>query len=61
MRKSANTGDGAVPRSRNRSSDISNGNKSEHVSGIRAMKGCGDRTPVHQWDISRYESYERMR
>ena len=43
MRKSANTGDGAVPRSRNRSRDIGSGNRSENASGILAMNGCGDR------------------
>ncbi len=43
MRKSANTGDGAVPRSRNRSRDIGSGSRSENESGILAMNGCGDR------------------
>jgi hypothetical protein len=42
MRKSANTGDNGVPRSGNRSRDISSGNKNEHGSGILAMSGCGD-------------------
>jgi hypothetical protein len=42
MRKSAITGDGAVPRSRNRSGAISSGSKSEHGSEIHVMNGCGD-------------------
>src|SRR5215813_1311329 len=45
MRKSANTGDNGVPRSGNRSRDISSGNKNEHGSGILAMNGCGDLVP----------------
>ena len=42
MRKSANTDDNGVPRSGNRSRDISSGNKNEPGSGILAMSGCGD-------------------
>jgi hypothetical protein len=45
MRKSAITGDGAVPRSRNRSRDISSGSRNELGSEIRAMNGCGDLSP----------------
>jgi hypothetical protein len=40
--KSATTGNGAVPRSRHRSSALSSGSKSEPGSGIRAMNGGGD-------------------
>jgi hypothetical protein len=42
MRKNSNIGDNGVPRSGNRSRDISSGNKNEHGSGILAMNGCGD-------------------
>jgi len=48
MRKSSNTGDGAVLKSRNRSSAISNGSRSENASGIRAMNGCGELL-AHVW------------
>ena len=42
MRKNSNTGDNGVPRSGNRSRDISSGNKNQHGSGTLAMNGCGD-------------------
>jgi len=45
MRRNATTDDGAVPRSRNRSSAISNGSKNEPASGIPAMNGCGELLP----------------
>ncbi len=42
MRKSSNTADNAVQRNANKSCSISSGNRSERVSEIRAMNGCGD-------------------
>src|SRR5262245_28612888 len=46
MRKNSTTADGAVPRSRNRSSAINNGSRSVNASGIRGMNGCGDLLPL---------------
>src|SRR5215831_16147378 len=57
MRKNSTTGDGAVPRSRNRSRDISSGSRSEHGSGIRAMNGCDDRAPDHKPTVSHGVTY----
>ena len=45
MRKNSTTADGAVPRSRNRSSAINNGSRSANASGIRGMNGCGELSP----------------
>jgi len=46
MKKSANTADGAVPRSRNRNSDISSGSRSEHASATLAMNRYGEAYPI---------------